>query len=373
MLTRLLLFALIIIANFPGTVFAGPDRCPSDAIEIGRKEFDRKIVLTCRCGNGLWFRGGRCVPLKEVQEEFRLSAQGVLGEALKEADELQRYALSKNWSAEALNAFLLSTLSASRAKFDRAKRYLTLNLAPLSDDRIVAAFVKLLESKDNEMQLQRSVDSQVEAMIRDLDGRQQANALRDIIDASILRGQGRLDEAIVKYEQARSAVPPESAEMLNVLNETIAITKSVRAQMDYKLAPEQWDKYYRRARERASAEPAWTLALALNEAGLKKQSVELYKDAIASMQTMRPELVKSLSRDMDAAASRTQTSSDLWRRFYKSGTYTRNDALFDALDYGKGDWHRSANFLARAIEMDPTNEKFQYALTIRFGSAWSRA
>jgi len=362
---RLIACALVFIAALPLGALAGPAQCPSDAVEIGRKEFDRQIVLTCRCGVGLMYLGGRCMPrdevLKQAQAGFRAMAAGALGQALKEEAQLDAYALAKNWSPTDLSAVLLSVLAADRAKFDRARGYLA-NMELLKSDQIVAALAKLLEAKDTDMQVQRSVDSQVEALIRDINGRQQADALRDIVEASMLRGQGRYDEAIVLYERARATMPQQSAEMLNVLNDTIAMTRSIRAQMDYKLAPEQWDKYYRQARERASAEHAWALALALNEAGLKKQSVELYKDAIASMQIAQPKLVGVLSKQMDDAASRTQPSSDTFRSLYRSDRYTQNDALFDALDYGKGDWKRSLDFLTLAVQMDPNNEKFQYAI-----------
>jgi hypothetical protein len=355
--------------------------CPAESDEIDRKETKTKIILTCRCGDGFWLRNGSCVPrelaLKQSDTELELIVRGTRGEALKQQGELERYALNnKKWSPTALNAFLLSTLSAARAKFTHAQRYLSVKLNEFND-QIVIGFANLLDARQRELQSSNYVNGLLDRSIlaelarQNLDQLNQ-EALQEALQARFLAEHGYYEEAERRYQDA-ARLKAQDRLMLQELNNAILITSYLRKSRDAKVAPSHRDALNFLARERASAEQAWHLAFALSEAGQNEKSAQLYREAIAGLQITRPEIVPVVAQQLDIVMHggsvsqpfpplRTSIDRTTMRDLYRDSGYTRADAILDALDYGKGDWKRSVRFLETATQMDPANQQFAYAL-----------
>ncbi len=362
--------ATVLILSLAHAPFAQAQSCPPNSTELSRVESKTKITLTCRCADGFWLGSGSCVSrdaaLKQSEREIQVIILGLTGEGLPERDSLLQYAIGKNWPPGALNAFLRSVLASARAKFARAKGYLADKLEPLSDDKIVAAFAKLLDAKDRESATQNYLGSLLdraitESLDKQLNDHLQRETTRSIIQAATAFGEGRYDEAIKLYESVRAG--SSVGWMQREMDEQIIWNRALRAQRDEKLNPGQHEAVYRLGRERVAADHAWDLAQAYNTMGLNQKSAELYRQAIAGFQAANPQIIDVLKKQLDVVTSGGKLSDiDTFRTLYRSEYRTQAQVVLDALEYGKGDWMGSVRFLQMAMEIDPTNPKFGQAL-----------
>jgi tetratricopeptide (TPR) repeat protein len=376
--------------------------CPQNSFEVNRSTTSTQVTLTCRCEDGYLLRRDKqdqqqnkqsetCVPhviaFQRSEAEIQTLLLGTQGKALKQQSELEKYALNnKKWSPTALSAFLLSTLSAARARFARAQRYLAAASDEFRLDKIATEFGRLLEVKQQDLQSSNYIFGRFDdEFFRSLDNmrdRSDRETFKQALQGRFLAEHGYYEEALHRFRSASDTVRFDSMlrkELHNALlitSHLLLKSRGATALMDPTGGSRHRDAVNLLAREQASAERAWQLAFALNEAGQHRRSAELYREAIAGLQITRPEIAPELKRQLDIVTRRQfvshpfpplRTSGALgeprlpaMRDMYRKAIL--GEVILDALDYGKGDWKRSIKFLETAAQMDPGNRHFSDAL-----------
>jgi tetratricopeptide (TPR) repeat protein len=367
------LVALLALHNIP----VSAQSCPAGSQEIGRSESATAIKLTCRCNEELWLVRDRCVAvgsqqaMDRVRDETNIAIQGLLGKAISDVDELQDYAIASKWSAFAKTTFLLSTISAARGSFERAQLYLASMLPEVSNDEIATAFAEMvgadlkvfsIRQQLGPLLAESSGNTTLDGLMKTMNSAQTVQMTRALIEASVLRGEGRYEAAAKLYQSAgQLAAQLGHEEIRREAADARIYTQALKTARDVKLDPARYAEIARRGRERLASEHAWELALKLQEAGKIPEALALYGEAIATMKTENPRLAAVVSDQMEKVKRGTFTpTGSLYRNFY------RNDApssiVLDAVTYGKGDWKRSIRYLEMAKAADPDNARLREAL-----------
>lgn len=347
--------------------------CPPNSIEIGRHETAKEIRITCRCADRLWLIDGECVPNESrrmfLAAKFELedAVLGALGKAVDGLDAIQAHVADKRWPAAVRNHVLLATLRAARARFARAREHLELVWFGIKDDDIARLFDDILTVRIAKATVRREAGPLVQERL-DLAtvSRLKTESQRLIIEASIALGEGRYEDAEARYQAARlEAAKAGDQEIHRAADDAAVWARSLRAARDEKLAPGRRDAEYRLARERAAAEHAWDLALKLGEAGERDKALALYDRAAQGFSavgsTRMVDVTTKQKREL-AAAPPGPSHSRLYRSFDHHASVTRATLVLDAVEYGKGDWGQSLDYLRLLMVGDPTNTKYAEAL-----------
>lgn len=377
MLLRLVFgFALVTLLALSNTSVSAQS-CSAGSQEIGRTETATAITLTCRCEENLWLVHDQCVAfdskeaMDRARDETNIAIQGLLGKALSDVDELQDYAVASKWSVFAKNTFLLSTLSAARGSFERAQLYLASMLPEVGNDDIAAAYAEMVGADMKVFYIRQQLgplladssgNTSLDGLMKTMNSPRMVHMTRALIDASVLRGEGRYEEAARLYQDAATlAAQLGHEEIRREAADARIYTQALKTARDVKLDPARYAEIARRGRERLASEHAWELALKLQEAGKIPESLALYGEAIVTMQTENPRLAAVVSDQMEKVRRGTFTpTGSLYRNFYRNES--PSSIVLDAVTYGKGDWKRSIRYLEMAKEADPGNARLREAL-----------
>ena len=266
-------------------------------------------------------------------------------------DALLRAAATKDWSEEAKTGFILSTLAAMRGRFKRALSTLRIVKKDVPpdptvdqlDDLLATHMIDAADHPGGPLVDPAEADQTVERFNR------QAHGM--ILRASYLLGQGDYEGAIRWFTQAKKTARFASGTQ-KALNDALVWTRQLRAAANERLAPGQLDSLYRAQRDQAAAEQAWRLGHAMAARGLSNVAKRFYREAHRFFQHDGgyPGTVIARQR-RDLERGRTQRSDDAAEQL--ATPHSRTDAVLDALEYGKGDWSRSLEYIRQRRKVLP--------------------
>ena len=351
------------------------DACPPGSVKISVQEVGDRILITCRCVGQRVLQGSQCVE----PEQAGLSAgevRVVTGEAFRAGAALRQYGLAKNWPSPALRRWLMSTWEATQGRYLRARDLLRNARERLSHDSIQEDYERTLDNLAS--QLDRILGRRPLAQpafepdrIRDL--RRQAQ--REIIQASILRGQGNHSDAIrLYYDALASASQAHDSVMRQEILDVLVWTRQLKASIEEK--PGELNARVRAKRDEMAAKNAWWLGVHLLEAGKGAQALPYFTEAMGHFKDRDAGMATVLTKEM--AQARTDPQGGIIARSAQGLPIThythskKADILFDALEYGKGDWQRSIQYLRAAAEADPSNLKIRDNLNYVMGLSTSQ-
>ncbi|MEP4886644.1 MAG: hypothetical protein ABJ215_09750, partial [Alphaproteobacteria bacterium] len=257
--------------------------------------------------------------------------------------------------------FLLSLLKVGRGAYARAREFIGLQSNGTDHD----AFVARLDELVNQRMLSGAIPSGG-PLVDPYEAERQVERTDIAIHGMILRGayrlgQGNYEDAVRIFTEARgqAATSPSTR---SALNDAIIWARQLRAAADERLQPGERDAIYVSLRDQAEAEQTWRLGWALAVSGaqperalrLMEQAAEFFyeddPDGVGAVVTSQLEQITrgEVMRNPSAARLLAQAPS-------------RTHAVLDALEFGKGDWDRSLEYIRERRRILPDNEHLRDA------------
>lgn len=400
--------AIVAVLIFLGLgLFPRPARagCPPNSWEVSRSETADQIRIKCHCNVGYKHRGGQCRRYKSgkcadstkvyyrgacvAPENAPLGKQGfgiITGDAFTAGIFMRTYAIEQNWPRAARNRWFASTLLAAHGYYARAKRLLAAKRGFTADD----AWRKWAKRFDRDLNNFIAAQNEFEkkfgplarktfdpASVKDL----KIDAVRKLVLASIARGQKNYERSIKLYNDALSSASRSGSPLLRKeINQATVMTRQLKASRDKHLNQGAKEAYYKKRRDERAAETAWWLGVHLAESGKGKQAIGYLREAQhyyngaggrdPTMKHIIEKDIKELTANPRSGIFKTQPTKGRLLTHYTNAK--KIDIVFDALEYGKGDWNLSIRYLRSASQADPKNVKITRALEYVKGLSASR-
>ncbi len=295
----------------------------------------------------------------EIAAGWALSAM-VLG-GLDNAEQLQKSAASKSWSDSGKTGFMLATMAAMRGYYARARLLLGVTKKDAGEDDLVRRTDALLQARalaaaEHQARNPYSMGGIDETAV----DAGNAHAQRLVWTASMHMGRGEYERAVELFQaakgQARYAAGTQAA-----LNKAIVWARQLRAARGERHAPGALKARYRAQREQAAAERAWQLghALALSRHG--RQARKFYDEAHRYFAGGSKHPASVVARQRRALMS-GQLAPNREAGLLLAEPVSRTAAVLDALEYGKGDWHRAQAYLETRLTVARDNRHLREAL-----------
>lgn len=348
-------------------------QCGGDAIEIGRERTGPNTVeLTCMCVDiEHIYVGGVCRP--ESEAPLSESVVSLLtGDAFEIGSELRAYAKGKfsAWDANGLNLIWLATLEAGEGGYQRARAMLSAAREKIDFDETLESVDALLDDLNRQLQASMDTEGPLDRPLPDqyflesLDRRFHPR----LMEAGLSRRFGDLDRSIDLYKSVLEDLPFDEdpsarREIINVLTDARRLRAFLNAlDLDEKVKASSAAR-----REGRAAIAALNLAWQLAELGAGDEALPLLREAeayfneTAYLDALTPQLIalRVALLEENKSALVKFTSQPSYFRNPMSGTpnsVDESNMLFDAIEYGKGDWDRSVSFAQAAYRGWPEPE-----------------
>lgn len=400
---------LLSLALTPAPMARAGQACPADAEEINRTVRADQTVIRCRCLGERLYYGGSC----QAPEAAPLTtkALGVItGTVFSAGAALQVYARKRNWPAPAILFWDFATLEAKFGRYQRARALLELTRDLIKTDEVLvtvdstlASFQQFREKQlarylqnypasafaliEQEFNYQNTKDGTASWIYQtDCDARcyakdKRALFFRALTDADLDRRNGDYTAAIAKFRDALhiANLAELSPSRRRAASAGIIWSRQLRASWQERQTPGTWQDFNRTRRNEVAAARAEILASHLSQAGQGRVALAYLEEARAYYQANNPGRAPYIARQIarlraDAAAfAMPRGKDDRPLTIYTNAT-SQTNIMFDAIEYGKGDWSRSIKYLEAALAADPKNKKIFGALNYVKGmSAAGRA
>lgn len=381
--------------------------CPANSEEVTRTIGAEQTVLRCRCLGERLYYGGACAAPEDAPLTTKALAV-VTGTAFKAGAKLQAYARQRGWPAPAILSFDLSTLEAKFGQYKRARALLAMTRNLVKPDEVLlrvdtilarlqqireselgkyfqaypASEIALILQEDDYQATQAGLASWLDQT--DCDARcyakdKRALYYRALTGAALDRKSGDYAAAIAKYTDARRIVGLAGLDpkLRRTANNGIVWARQLRASRDERQNPGSWKLYNQIRRADMAAARAETLASHLSQAGQGRAAIAYLKEAQAyyiKADPKRAPYVASEITRLGADPNANVMAAEKNGRpltIYTNAT-SQTSIMFDAIEYGKGDWFKSITYLEAALTADPKNMKIFGALNYVKGLSAAR-
>ncbi|MHA1547063.1 MAG: hypothetical protein ACTSUY_11680 [Alphaproteobacteria bacterium] len=374
--------------------------CPADSEEIGRTTRADQTVFRCRCRGERLYYAGACVAPEDAALTTRALAV-VTGTAFSAGAVLQAWARAQNWPIPAILYWDFATLEAKFGRYQRALAWLAATRTLVKPNEVLVtvettlARLQAYREKELRRYFQDYPVDDLALVMQEQDYQATKSGLaswlsqtdcdalcfakdkralyfRALTDAALARESGNYSSAIAKYSDARRIADLAKLKPARrrTANAGIVWSRQLRASWAERQNPRlasAWKSYNRIRRHDAAAARAEMLGLHLSQAGQGRAAIEYLEEAWAYYQTMDPKRAPYVAREI--ARLKANPAANVLAPDKGEGPLTiytnvssQTAIMFDAMEYGKGDWSRSIRYLEAAHGADPENKKIFGAL-----------
>jgi tetratricopeptide (TPR) repeat protein len=273
------------------------------------------------------------------------------GKAFKSNKDLRDFIDKANWPIKTKVEVILGILMAEQGRYDDAVLFFQQAAVAVPNELVItSALDQAMKLKKERAKITQGAGHLRDDVINPDEFAylpQQAQAYLVIAKASI--SVEDYDSAVKSLNDSLKLAPTDQK-----LRDALVYARQLKAASDEKKHGKPDPKRYEAAAKRAKANAAWRLGMYLSEKGDYAGAVNYLKEARkyyskGCEKNLLNELIKNVKR-----LSPTEDRFPAYR--------TKAHAILDALEYGKGNWHRSLKYLEVAHKVDKNNLPVRDAL-----------
>lgn len=287
------------------------------------------------------------------------------GKAFKRNKDLLDFINKANWSTKTEAEVILGILMAERGRYDDAVRYL--QQAAVSEPNepvITSALEQAMKLKEEKKEITQGAGHLRHRVINpDEFAYLPLQAQADLVIAKASVSVEDYDSAVKSLNAALNLAPTDKK-----LRDALVYARQLKTARDEEATGKPTLEWYEAPATRAKANAAWTLGLYLSDKGDYVGATKYLRE------TQQFYSKGSDNRLLNKLIDNMENLAPIEHRYPSYST--KADAILDALEYGKGDWQRSLEYLEAAHKVDannlPVRDALNYLEGLHAGTQFTR-